>query len=53
MSTLKIKIEQSFERFGYLVCRNRIKTLLLMFLFIGLLVSQMNPRYQFFNLIQE
>ncbi|MCP4688225.1 MAG: hypothetical protein GY859_09250 [Desulfobacterales bacterium] len=41
MSSLKMKIEQSFERFGYLVCRNRIKTVILMFLFIGLLVSQL------------
>ncbi|MCP4692665.1 MAG: MMPL family transporter [Desulfobacterales bacterium] len=43
MSELKFRIEKLFERFGYFVCRNSIKTLALMFFLIGLLVSQL-PR---------
>ena len=41
MSELKRRIEKRFEQMGYWICRNRIKTLLFMFLVIGIFVSQL------------
>ena len=40
MSKMKFQIELFFERIGYGICRNRIKTLLLMLLLIFSLVAQ-------------
>ncbi len=41
MSKIRARIERKFEMFGRLVFRNRFKTLFIMFLFIGALVSQL------------
>jgi predicted RND superfamily exporter protein len=40
---IKNKIETLFEKFGHLIFRHRIKTLIFMFAFIGLLISQIPP----------